>query len=228
MYDFLNQVGHNTRGNFTDDIRDFNHAQRLAHGTDWAFTVFVVNDANDADGMFRLRRQFPPGVFLRGRAVHRVARGAPGEHVHPRDGTHVLGPRTSMRAEPPTSDRRGYYNTQNLNAMDGNPTPGFRQADSIMTTDDPPTRYPFTEAYTAHTSSVSSLEMIGWRDSDGDGIFDVLDVPNSLSGTGFLDPASGQYRFRRRLLRPAAAESELLRAAERHHVEPDPPGRVSR
>ena len=37
--------------------------------------------------------------------------------------------------------------------------------------------------------------MIGWRDSDGDGVFDVLDVPHTLSGTGYLDPALGQYHF---------------------------------
>jgi hypothetical protein len=37
--------------------------------------------------------------------------------------------------------------------------------------------------------------MIGWQDSDGDGIFDVLDVPFSLSGSGKYNVASGQYTF---------------------------------
>lgn len=51
------------------------------------------------------------------------------------------------------------------------------------------------DAFEAHTSSPSSLELIGWRDSDGDGLMDVLDVPFTLEGTGAYDPDSGVYRF---------------------------------
>ena len=87
------------------------------------------------------------------------------------------------------TDHRGYYDAQNWNAAD-NPTPGFSQVDSIMTTGTL-----LNNAYDAHTSSPSSLEMIGWRDSDGDGILDVLDVPLTLSGSGFVDPGAGEYRF---------------------------------
>ena len=34
-----------------------------------------------------------------------------------------------------------------------------------------------TTAYANHTSGQSSFEMLGWRDTDADGVFDVLDVP---------------------------------------------------
>ncbi len=86
-------------------------------------------------------------------------------------------------------DRRGYYNTQNLNAFDGNPNPASI-VDSIMTRD------PFRRnAWNNHTSSPSSLEMIGWKDSDGDGIFDVLDVPLSLEGGGAYNAATRSYEF---------------------------------
>jgi hypothetical protein len=37
--------------------------------------------------------------------------------------------------------------------------------------------------------------MIGWKDSDGDGIFDVLDVPLTLSGSGAFDANAGGFRF---------------------------------
>jgi hypothetical protein len=37
--------------------------------------------------------------------------------------------------------------------------------------------------------------MIGWKDSDGDGIFDVLDVPFTLTGTGLYDLRAGVYHF---------------------------------
>ena len=37
--------------------------------------------------------------------------------------------------------------------------------------------------------------MIGWQDSDHDGVFDVLDVPLSFTGTGYYDAANHLYRF---------------------------------
>jgi hypothetical protein len=37
--------------------------------------------------------------------------------------------------------------------------------------------------------------MIGWKDSDDDGIFDVLDVPLRLAGTGDLDLRTREYSF---------------------------------
>ena len=37
--------------------------------------------------------------------------------------------------------------------------------------------------------------MIGWQDSDADGVFDVLDVPLTLTGSGYYDPDAEVYRF---------------------------------
>ena len=87
------------------------------------------------------------------------------------------------------NSRSGYYNTQNLNAADGNPNPSNRVA-SIMSDGNSQ-----LTAWSQNTSSPSSLEMLGWRDSDGNGIFDVLDVPLSLSGTGSIDQNTGIYSF---------------------------------
>ena len=53
----------------------------------------------------------------------------------------------------------------------------------------------FKAWFSAGNGSQSSLELVGWRDSDGDGIFDVLDVAHTLEGTGTYDPAAGIYRF---------------------------------
>ena len=46
-----------------------------------------------------------------------------------------------------------------------------------------------SEAYDAHTSSPASFAMIGWRDTDGDGVLDVLDVPLTLTGAGAFSPS---------------------------------------
>ena len=37
--------------------------------------------------------------------------------------------------------------------------------------------------------------MIGWQDTDQDGIFDVADVPLSLLGNGFYDAENLTYRL---------------------------------
>jgi len=187
MYDFLNPLGYNQGDTFSDDIRAFNHAQRLAHGTDWAFTVFVVNDTNDSDqkfaygGSFMQAFSYAGGQFL----VSPVSRPA---STFAHETGHMFWARDEYAGGGSYTDRRGYYNTQNTNASN-NPTPGFTQVISMMREN------PLDAAYNAYTSSASSLAMIGWQDSDGDGIFDVLDVPHALSGTGYFDPVTGQYRF---------------------------------
>ena len=92
-------------------------------------------------------------------------------------------------------DLRGYYNTQNVNAWN-NPQPGFSQQPSIMDRGSCEEGGGLLcDAYRQHTSSVSSLEMLGWRDSDGDGVFDLLDVPHTLHGNGVYDPATETYHF---------------------------------
>jgi hypothetical protein len=50
-------------------------------------------------------------------------------------------------------------------------------------------------AYQNVTSPDSTLAQIGWKDSDGDGIFDVLDVPLRLEGLGQWNSTSNEYVF---------------------------------
>lgn len=187
MYDFLELVGHNQTGNFSQDIRAFNHAQRLSRGTDWAFTVFVVNDTVDGDGQFATGGSFPQAFSYAGGQFFVSPAGRPPSTFAHETG-HMFWARDEYLGGGSYTDRRGYYNSQNWNAAD-NPTPGFTQAVSIMREN------PLDNAYDGQTSSASSLAMIGWRDSDGNGIFDVLDVPHTLNGTGYLDPLSGQFHF---------------------------------
>ena len=107
--------------------------------------------------------------------------------------THEMGHIFWARDEYPGAgswtDRRGYYNAQNVNASD-NPTPGFVQQDSIMRGGAVASR-----AYDNLFTPDSTLELIGWRDSDGDGIFDVADVPLLLDAVGSYDVESGLYSF---------------------------------
>ena len=210
--DFLNLVGHNTTGDFSRDIRAFNHQQRLAHETEWAFTVFVVNDENDADGMFAPGGFFRAFAYAGGQFLVSPAGRPASTFAH--EAGHMFWARDEYPGAGSYYDWRGYYNSQNLNAVDSNPVPRAVfvtvQQDSLMAKDY--TRQEMvdltggqwqldegrpllTSAWENHTSSPSSLAMIGWQDSDGNGILDVLDVPFALNGAAYLDTLAGVYRF---------------------------------
>ncbi len=184
------------------DIRKFNNFQRQQTNADWAFTVFVVNDASDPDDRFDLGGSITQAFGFAGGHFMVVPASRP-ESTFAHEAGHMfwaLDEYMDVDGEDPVTHapiylpdeylkKRGYYNTQNTNAAD-NPEGGFSQQVSIMTAG------PLMDAaYLANTSSDSSLEMIGWKDSDDDGIFDVLDVPFELNGTGRYNASTGRYLF---------------------------------
>ncbi len=187
--DFLQEAGYLETGSIDTDIRTFNNSQRLAYDADWAFTIFVANDYNDADGLFAPGSQFSQAFsFSGGRFIIAPAQRPASTFAH--ETGHIFYARDEYQGSGASyADRRGYYNSQNWNAWD-NPTPGFVQEPSLMNSG-----FGLQTAYLNHTSSESSLAMVGWQDADGDGVFDVLDVPLSLSGSGYYDPVRHVYRF---------------------------------
>ncbi|MBI2480470.1 MAG: hypothetical protein HYV60_18135, partial [Planctomycetia bacterium] len=191
--EFLDTTDVESTGSLFTDIKSFNSEQREAKNTNWAFTIFVVNDEHDTDHKFAsggLDRAFafPGGLFL----VTLASR--PASTITHETG-HIFWALDEYQGGGTYNATRGYYDTPNTNAWD-NPTPGYVRQPSIMD------RGSCEEGggllcngYEQHTSDPSSLEMLGWRDSDGDGLFDVLDVDHTLEGTGYYDSASGNYRF---------------------------------
>jgi hypothetical protein len=199
VYDFLGTVGFTQTGNFLTDLRAYNNAQRLAHNSNWSFTIFVVDDSHDMATDFD---DFHDGAgrFAPGSAFSRSFAYAGGNaFVMPADRpasivAHETGHMFWALDEYSTGSTayqqsRGYYNTQNSNSST-NPAPGFTQADSIMAAGTL-----VDNAYAAHTTSIPSEEMIGWKDSDGNGIFDVLDVKFALSGTGKYNSGTSTFKF---------------------------------
>ena len=180
---FLDTVGANTAASQFSDLDAFNHLQRLEHGTNWAFTIFITNGSMDGDGRYSDNSNAwayaggPYSVIQQHRSQVTVA--------------HEVGHIFYNLDEYPGGrsyfDRRGYYNTQNLNAYENHPDLSQRVISLMAET--------AGDAFAAYTSSPTSLEMIGWRDSDANGVYDVLDVPMTLSGSGLYDPALQQYRF---------------------------------
>ncbi|MGY8767362.1 MAG: hypothetical protein ACKVH8_02865 [Pirellulales bacterium] len=188
--DFYDAVGAQRTGDFVEETRLFNNTQRIVHDTDWAFTIFVANseaDKANGDGLF-------PAGGIRG--AYSIAGGSIIVMPSTREAITVAHETAhqfwGMDEYSGSSyySTRGYYNTQNTNFLTGRPGNAPALEDSMMLSG----AY-MIDAFAAHTSSQSSLEMIGWRDSDGDGIFDVLDVPLTLSGSGSYDSDTQTYRF---------------------------------
>ena len=190
--DFLDLVGYNSAGSIWTDLNQWNHDQRLAHDTHWAFTAFVVDSSADADGKFTddyFAYAYLGGPFLMmtydndGWGISSMGQ------VIAHEAGHIFYALDEYPGSGSYNDYSGYYNTQNLNAYDDNPSPGSR-VDSLMA--EAARQW---GAWNAHVTSPSSSYMIGWQDSDSDGIFDVLDVPLTLSGSGAYDSAEGRYEF---------------------------------
>ena len=184
--DFFAQADVAPGSSYSERIRQFNHAQRVKHDTNWAFTILVVNAGNDEDGRFAAGGSFSQSFAFAGGRFFVMTSQRPASTVAHETG-HMFWALDEYAGGRPYTDERGYYRVQNQNAFDGNPDPATR-VPSIMDS--------HVIAYPRQAASPSALEMIGWRDSDQDGIFDVLDVPLTLRGDGEFLTGQSLYRFR--------------------------------
>ena len=187
--EFLMGVGYAQSSNLEENMRAFNHAQRQRANADWSFTIFVVNSEVDRDGTFATGGSFSRAFAFAGGLFFVVPSTRPASTFAHETG-HMFWGRDEYGGGSSYYAQRGYYNTQNTNAIDNNPTPGFQQLPSIMSSG-----LSMQTAFDQRISPASTLAMVGWQDTDGDGVFDVLDVPLRLEGVGRLDPQADAYRF---------------------------------
>lgn len=185
--DWLTDLGYGDAPSIERAVSLFNNTQRQKYDTDWAFTMFVVDSSDDGDGFFPAGYS---GAFAYAGGLFLVVPSERPASTYSHEMGHIFWARDEYPGAGSWEDERGYYNAQNLNASD-NPTPGFSQEDSIMRGGVVAQR-----AYDNLISPESTLAMIGWRDSDGDGIFDLADVPLMLHAVGTYDIDSGIYSLR--------------------------------
>ncbi|MCP4944923.1 MAG: protein containing Planctomycete extracellular domain protein [Planctomycetaceae bacterium] len=186
--DFLTAQGFGNVGSIEEGMKQFNAHQREQMGTDWAFTIFMVDSSDDPDGRF-LPGGFFQTAFAYAGGLFVVSPSTRPASTIAHEMGHIFWAKDEYPGGATWTDRRGYYNSQNLNAFD-NPTSGFVQEDSIMSSG-----LVLASAYAANESPDVTLAMIGWRDTDGDGIFDLADVPLDLKGQGYFDSSSSTYQF---------------------------------
>lgn len=187
--EFLTNTGFTQAADLDANIRLFNQSQREKLNTDWSFTIFVVNSRNDPDGSFATGGSFTRAFAFAGGRFEVVPSTRPASTFAHETG-HIFWARDEYIGGGNYYQTRGYYNTQNTNAIDLNPVPNFQQRTSIMSAGGV-----MQAAYDTLTSDSAALEQVGWKDSDNDGIFDVLDVPLKLEGTGRVSLDGNSYQF---------------------------------
>ena len=187
--EFLVDQGFGGSSLLDENMKAFNHSQRLKHKTDWAFTIFVVNSQSDPDGQFAGDGSFAAAFSFAGGLFQVVPSTRPASTFAHETG-HMFWGLDEYAGGASYYRRRGYYSAQNTNSVVANPDKFFSQRDSIMAESDPLER-----AFVNRTSPESTLALVGWQDTDRDGLFDVLDVPLKIDITGQYDPFSGLYRW---------------------------------
>lgn len=185
--EFLDDVGLSNASNLDAGIRAFNHSQRVKLGTDWSFTIFVVNS--------RPNQIFAPGgsfsrAFAFAGGLYFVTPSNRPASTYTHETGHIFWARDEYQGGGNYYQNRGYYDSQNTNAIDLNPDLNFQQSLSIMSAG-----VNLETAYNTVTTSQATLAQLGWQDSDGDGIFDVLDVPLQLDGVGRFNATTNTYQF---------------------------------
>ncbi|MFN7841924.1 MAG: dockerin type I domain-containing protein [Pirellula sp.] len=186
---FLTDAGYASSNDLATNIRSFNQVQRAKLNTDWSFTIFVVNSTNDVDGSFAPGGSFSRAFAFAGGLFQVIPSTRPAS-TYAHETGHMFWARDEYAGGGNFFQKRGYYDSQNLNATDLNPNPNFVQAPSIMSAG---SNLEF--AYENLVTSPHTLAQLGWVDSDGDQIFDVLDVPLDLQGTGRISTNGQRYQF---------------------------------
>jgi hypothetical protein len=174
----------NVNGFYTAYLRNLAYANdlRTQHGTDWAFTIFVVDSENDADGMFT------DGYF-----AYSVLYGPMLVMTYDNDGWgidqmykvaahetgHIFGAgdqyyQAGYGGCTSKTQKYGYLGIPNSNCdyLSATGVPSLMKSNSLVL--DATARY-----------------QVGWRDSDSDGVFDPLDTPPNFKLSNYApDPTT--------------------------------------
>jgi len=167
--DIMGKLNYTTDTDYFDSVYHYNNDIRIANNADWAFTVFVADSLNDSDGMF------PDGYFAY------AYLGGPFMVLTYDNEDFGIGAMSAVAAHeaghvfyaldeysgtvPKSTGYSGYLNIQNVNHVEG----GSTNVACIMRGQVAP--------YTSNSVCTASRNMLGWRDSNSNGIPDIVDLP---------------------------------------------------
>ena len=176
--EFLNSLGYS--GDKNRMLYQYTGDTIAKHDADFAFNIFVVKADNDRDHYFQdnyrsytLGRQYDGVSDTYILTAYSKPYDWYSSQSFAHEMAHIFGASDEYPGQGRYTDVAGYYGVQNTNAPDGNPNRNGI-VPSLMNSS-------ISTAFERHTTSPQSLEMVGWRDSDGDGIIDVLDAPIAVT-----------------------------------------------
>ncbi|MFQ6089593.1 MAG: hypothetical protein ACE5K0_11940, partial [Candidatus Methanofastidiosia archaeon] len=170
--EIMGNLGYNS-GDYFDRIYEYLSDTIDSDGSDWGFVIFVVDSSNDSDD------SFANGAFAYayiGGPLMVMTYGNNGYGIDDMDSVaahemgHIFYALDQYSSSGCTcTERSGYLNVENQNCENS----CSLNTESIM-------RGGVT-SYTNGSVDSYAREQIGWRDTDSDGIFDILDTfPNSI------------------------------------------------
>jgi len=151
---------------------DYDNYIRITYSTDWAYTIFVVDSSNDADGAF-LNAGYAAYAYVGGPYLV-VTSTNDGYGINNLDA--VISHETAhifyaldQYYDPSRlcTEKSGYLNVENQNSL-GN-TPCAINVPSIMKDG--------IVAYPIGAVDTYARQQLGWRDTDDDNILDIIDFP---------------------------------------------------
>ncbi len=139
---------------YFDNVLDYDNSLRTTFNTDWAYTIFVVDSSNDIDGK-----------FLDGYSGYAYLGGPFVVMTYDNDGYGIIN------MDYVTAHETGhiFYATDEYNGV--TEYSGYLNAYDIESSG-----FIMHCALCWGTSSGTALQL-GWRDTDGDGILDIIDFP---------------------------------------------------
>ncbi|MGD2144110.1 MAG: hypothetical protein PVF54_06500 [Anaerolineae bacterium] len=169
----MEQKGY-TGSSYFDQVYQYNDGLRKTYGTDWAFTIFVVDSSSDnddcfADGYFAYAYTGGPYTVLTyGNAGYGIQNL---DTVAAHEIGHIFYALDQYEgARQPCTRRSGYLGVDNQNSQYGD-----------CTSDEASIMRGHIEPFAAGAVDSYARGQLGWRDSDGDGVLDPIDTTITLS-----------------------------------------------
>ncbi|MFQ5611909.1 MAG: hypothetical protein ACE5H9_07220 [Anaerolineae bacterium] len=175
--DTMAAMGYNSTSYF-DQVRQYNNALRQQYGTDWAFTIFVVDSSQDSDNRFTdgyFAYAYLGGPFL----VMTYGNNGYGpgymDAVAAHEVGHIFMALDQYASAGQSCTRRaGYLSVENQNSE----LSCQSNEASIMRGQVWPYLNPAVDFY--------ARGHIGWHDSDGDNILDPVDATIQIGNTAYI------------------------------------------